>query len=566
MTDRSWTQRATLEFLRGLALDLHAAGRKLERTFRYGIPGAREATGEKEALFDEALEIAGLLARAGLEPGFTLELGIPTAIAEAKGDARFEQRAMAMARALAEAGIDPRDSLCWGVPVLKDHAGSDGAAFEKMASDLENLVFALHVNGIESRDVLYYDIPSLRDMKEVRSESFSRFLGAMRSLLEALQRSSIPPEPTLDFVIEALEGAEALASGGVDPGPFLEKGVPALASEPPDDGEVRRERLRVLTRFCLDVATAQDPVPDVLRFVVPPAARVGGGDGKTFERLLEALRDRLKEVRESGDDPEILGETLPFLADLTGGEVEAFNREAGRIAESIPGSFARGFDPRGFLYFGLPAVATVAGKDATVFRSLFKGLAAQARSLDGSDLDGYEFLKDVAWAVASVSIGDPEAFLSRLREIGSLASSLGDDGVPAAEFFSDGVRIARAVGGTDGEAFMAVLPSLAPEGVPLAPVDGGEDFSLRGAGVGPRNPRGDRFESGGSRMGGHGIARPSGPAVGGHQLPDGGSGDDLPFPRGVPGGGLRVLWGVQGHTWRGLPLGGGEAGKVRGAW
>lgn len=294
---------------------------------------------------DLALDVAGELARSGIQPLFVLTAGLPAILGvEGGGEpaervsrlvefakalqagghglrltfedglpnvARLEEqhprlleRALALAEDMVARGMNPGLFLAHGLPRALGRAGGRHWAADECL-ELSRELVAL---GVEPESALSYAVPSLFDLCGGDAGRFSTLRRALRDLIATLAGQGLDPKEVLFYDVQSLAdaGGQPHAFGdllgrlqallgqmearGVDPRPFLREGLPVAAREASGKPWVLIAIFEAAGRRV--AAGRGDEVALLLAQGTAPLVQSAGKDAGAFEQLLLSLEHR----------------------------------------------------------------------------------------------------------------------------------------------------------------------------------------------------------------------------------------------------------------------------------
>jgi len=294
-----------------------------------------------------ALDVAGELARSGIQPLFVLTHGLPAFLNVEQGEGLAEDRvprlvelakslqaaghglrltfedglpavsmleahypglmgrALTLAEEMVARGMDPGLFLSYGLPRGLGRAeGQPWAADECL--ELSRELIAL---GVDPESALAYAVPSLFLLCGSDSGRFSTLRRALRELIATLWSQGFDPKEVLFSPVRSLADAggqphafgdllgrlqallEQMEAQGVDPRPFLREGLPAAAREASGKPWVLVAIFEAASRRI--AAGRGGEVATLFAQGTAPLVQSAGEDAGAFEQLLLSLERRL---------------------------------------------------------------------------------------------------------------------------------------------------------------------------------------------------------------------------------------------------------------------------------
>ena len=315
------------------------------------------------------LDVAGELARSGIQPLFVLTSGLPSLLSVAEGGGLAEEQAsrlVELAKALQAGGHDLRLTFEDGlsrVAALESEARLPGflgtaltLAEDMVARGMNPGLFLAHglpralgraegqpwaaeeclelsreliALGVDPESALSYAVPSLFSLCGSDVARFSTLRGALRELIATLRDQGLDPKEVLFSGVQTLAyaGGQAHALGdllgrlqalleqmeaqGVDPRPFLKEGLPAAAREAEGKPWVLVAIFEAANRRVAAGRGAE--VATLLAEGTAPLVQSAGEDAGTFEQLLLSLERRFPAL-----PPELVGPAVSAACQLAG--------------------------------------------------------------------------------------------------------------------------------------------------------------------------------------------------------------------------------------------------------
>jgi hypothetical protein len=293
-----------------------------------------------------ALEVAGELARSGIQPLFVLTHGLPAVLSMEQGGRLAEERvpqlvelakalqaaghrlrltfedglpavsmleahypglmgrALTLAEEMVARGMDPGLFLAYGLPRGLGRAEGQPWAVDECL-ELSRELIAL---GVDPESALAYAVPPLFLLCGSDSGRFSTLRGALRDLIATLRSQGLDPKDVLFYDVRSLAdaGGQPHAFGdllgrlqallgqmeaqGVDPRPFLREGLPVAAREASGKPWVLVAIFEAASRRIAAGRGAE--VATLFAQGTAPLVQSAGADAGTFEQLLLSLERR----------------------------------------------------------------------------------------------------------------------------------------------------------------------------------------------------------------------------------------------------------------------------------
>jgi hypothetical protein len=320
------------------------------------------------------LEVAGELARSGIQPLFVLTAGLPAILGVEQGGEAAEERvprlvelakalhagghglrltfedglpvvamldaqypgllghALTLAEALVARGINPGLFLAHGLPRGLGRAeGQRWAADECLEMSRELVAL-----GVDPEPALSYAVPSLFELCGSDAGRFSSLRQALRELIATLQSQGLDPKEVLFYDVQSLAGAGGqphafgdllgrlqtllgqMEARGVDPRPFLLEGLPAAAREASGKPWVLVATFEAASRRI--AAGRGDEVAALFAQGTAPLVQSAGEDAGAFEQLLLSLEGRFPALGE------LVGPAVSAACQLAGTQPELLER------------------------------------------------------------------------------------------------------------------------------------------------------------------------------------------------------------------------------------------------
>ncbi|WP_224244309.1 hypothetical protein [Hyalangium gracile] len=412
-----------------LAKAIQARGHSLRLTFEDGLPAAATLEELYPGLFGRALALAEEMVARGMNPGVFLAFGLPRALSRAHGQPWAADECLELSRELIALGVDPEAALAYAVPSLLNLCGTDAGRFPPLRRALRDLIATLRSQGLDPKEILFYDVQSLAS-----AGGQPLALGDLLARLQAL--------------------LEQMEARGVDPRPFLMKGLPVAAREAVGKPWVLVASLEAAGRRV--AAGRGDEVATLFAQGSAPLAQVSGEDASTFEQLLLSLEGRFPVLPGelvgpavsaacllAGSQPALLERALDVIRRrLERPTLDAAERA---VVSELPGLVALAEEPEAlaplmdaaidavrrlptedslherFLRHGLGAISVVAGRDS---RSAVALLSQLADGLLRWPLLAPSILKYGAYPVARRSRQGSDDLLRGIKALADWARAL----------------------------------------------------------------------------------------------------------------------------------------------
>jgi hypothetical protein len=292
------------------------------------------------------LEVAGELARSGIQPLFVLTSGLPAILSVERGGELADEyiprlvelakalqagghglrltfedglpavamleshfpglmgRALALAEDMVARGMNPGLFLAHGLPRgLGRSEGQSWAADECL--ELSRELIAL---GVDPESALSYAVPPLFELCGSDSGRFSTLRRALRELIATLRSQGLDPKEVLFYDVRTLADAggqphafgdllgrlqallEQMEAHGVDPRPFLKEGLPVAAREATGKPWVLVAIFEAAGRRVAEGRGSE--VATLFAQGTAPLVQSAGEDAGAFEQLLLSLERR----------------------------------------------------------------------------------------------------------------------------------------------------------------------------------------------------------------------------------------------------------------------------------
>jgi len=330
------------------------------------------------------LDVAGELARSGIQPLFVLTAGLPALLSVEGGGEPVEERVprlVALAKALQAAGHSLRLTFEDGlqtVAVLAAHyPGLLGRALtlaeDMVARGMNPGVFLAHglpralgraegqrwaaeeclelsreliALGVDPEPALSYAVPSLFALCGTDSGRFSSLRQALRDLIATLRAQGLDPKDVLFYDVQSLAGAGGqphalgdllgrlqgllgqMEARGVDPRPFLLEGLPVAAREATGKPWVLVALFEAAGRRV--AAGRGGEVATLFAQGTAPLLHSAGGDAGAFEQLLLSLERRFPAL-----PAELVGPAVAAACQLAGTRPELLERALEVIRQGL---------------------------------------------------------------------------------------------------------------------------------------------------------------------------------------------------------------------------------------
>jgi len=442
-----------------LAEQIQAHGHSLRRTFEDGLPVLREMDERFPGFFSRGFELAERLVKAGTDPGLTLAIGMPRALAGADARPWLEKECIEWAAELAAAGADPEPALSYAVPPMLDLAGTEAETFQSLRAAVHDFIATLAHSQLDYRDILFYDISTLAGNQANESGAFIALLSRLGELVRLLLQFHDDPHAVLIKGLPFAAGASAhhawvleecldagirLAVEGRNPGQFLEHAAQALAEAAGEDREAFRQLCAVVERRTLEA-------PDAIWAAVQASARVSGGRAEWLDQAMTEVLQCLPADDQPGEAREELILALPELSAMASDPrglaslMQTFRSEASSFAGNDPAKGA-------WLTFGVDACAILAGKDPAGGCAALRDLARLSRTwADSADV----ILRHGARAAAEMARHDGRFFLDAMASCAETARRLKE--IDARDALPRLVAVAAAAGRVRRDRWMEAL-------------------------------------------------------------------------------------------------------------
>jgi hypothetical protein len=314
-----------------------------------------------------ALDVAGELARSGIQPLFVLTYGLPAVLSVEQGGGLAEDRvprlvelakalqaaghglrltfedglpavsmleahypglmgrALTLAEEMVARGMDPGLFLAYGLPRGLGRAeGQPWAADECLELSRELITL-----GVDPESALAYAVPSLFLLCGSDSGRFSTLRRALRDLIATLCSQGLDPKEVLFYDVRSLvdAGGQPHAFGdllgrlqallgqmeaqGVDPRPFLREGLPVAAREASGKPWVLVAIFEAASRRI--AAGRGGEIATLFAQGTAPLVQSAGEDAGAFEQLLLSLERRFPSL-----PAQLVGPTVTAACQLAG--------------------------------------------------------------------------------------------------------------------------------------------------------------------------------------------------------------------------------------------------------
>jgi hypothetical protein len=293
-----------------------------------------------------ALDVAGELARSGIQPLFVLTAGLPALLSVEEGGEPVEERvprlvalakalqagghslrltfedglqtvallaarypgllgrALSLAEDMVARGMNPGVFLAHGLPRGLGRAEGQRWAAEECLALSQELISL----GVDPEPALSYAVPSLFELCGSDSGRFSTLRRALRDLIATLRAQGLDPKDVLFYDVQSLAGAGGqphafadllgrlqallgrMEARGVDPRPFLREGLPVAAREATGKPWVLVAIFEAAGRRL--AAGRGEEVAALFAQGTAPLVQSAGADVGAFEQLLLSLEHR----------------------------------------------------------------------------------------------------------------------------------------------------------------------------------------------------------------------------------------------------------------------------------
>jgi hypothetical protein len=321
------------------------------------------------------LDVAGELARAGIQPLFVLTSGLPALLSVEWGGEPVEERvprlvalakalqagghglrltfedglqrvamlaahypgllgrALTLAEDMVARGLNPGVFLAHGLPRALGRAEGQRWAAEECL-ELSRELIAL---GVDPEPALSYAVPSLFELCGTDSGRFSTLRQALVQLIATLRAQGMDPKDVLFYDVQSLAGAGGqphalgdllgrlqgllgqMEARGVDPRPFLLEGLPVAAREASGKPWVLVALFEAAGRRV--AAGRGEEVAALFAQGTAPLVHSAAGDAGAFEQLLLSLERRFPALGAA-----LVGPAVAAACQLAGTQPELLER------------------------------------------------------------------------------------------------------------------------------------------------------------------------------------------------------------------------------------------------
>lgn len=285
------------ERLARLAIELHRRGLR-QLVFEDGLEVLPALEHEYGGLGLRALELIETMVEHDLEPGVVMRWSLPRTLPFLKAPWAAEAT-LQFARALAQAGVPPEPAVMWAVRPLVS-LSPDAASFERLSTEVLDVVRALTSLGADATEVLFSDVAKLAETGE-ESQAFRALLTRFSAVVSRW------------------------AAKGLDAKPLLSLALPAAAREASGRPWVLSSALDAVLRLIDDDRSAEALA--LLEVGVATAVRLGPSGADDFSVALRTVEQRYSALPPSltrpgsaaasavaGTDVERLASALELLA------------------------------------------------------------------------------------------------------------------------------------------------------------------------------------------------------------------------------------------------------------